>query len=144
MITTNIDVADGLTNGAMGTVTNVIIDQTTGKMSAILVAFDSEHVGQETRHTCVYNSIHQNAVPIQCTQATFTIDKKASFQATRTQFPLTLAWAVTIHKCQGLTLSEILIDMTPANGKFRPGKAYVAFSRVRTLQKITHNQLHMK
>ena len=49
MITTNIEVTDGLTNGAMGTVTNVVIDQTTGKMSVILVAFDSEHVGQETR-----------------------------------------------------------------------------------------------
>ena len=55
MITTNIDVAEWLTNGAMGTVTNVISDQTTGKMSVILVAFDSEHVGQETRHTNVYN-----------------------------------------------------------------------------------------
>ena len=76
MITTNIDVADGLTNGAMGTVTNVVIDQTTGKMSVILVAFNSELVGQETRHTCVYNSIHQNAVSIHCTQALFPIDKK--------------------------------------------------------------------
>ena len=38
MITTNIDVTDGLTNGAMCTVTNVVIDQTTGKMSVILVA----------------------------------------------------------------------------------------------------------
>ena len=80
MITMNIDVADGLTNGAMGTVTNVIIDQTTGKMSVILVAFDSEHVGQETRHTSVYNTIHQNAVPIHCTQDTFTIDKKHHFK----------------------------------------------------------------
>ena len=147
MITTNIDVADGLTNGAMGTVTNVIIDQTTGKMSVILVAFDSEHVGHETRHTSVYNSIHQNAVPIHCTQATFPVDKKkTSFQATRTQFPLTLAWAVTIHKCQGLTLSEIVIDMTSAKDKFRPGEAYAAFSRVRTLQKLhiinyTQNQI---
>ena len=112
----NIDVADGLTNGAMGTVTKVVTDQTTGKMSVILEAFDSEHVGQETRHTSVYNSIHQNAVPIHCTQATFLVDKKTSFQATRTQFPLTLAWAVTIHKCQGLTQSEIVIDMTPAKG----------------------------
>ena len=49
----NIDVADRLTNGAMGTVTNVVIDQTTGKMSVILVAFDSEHVGQERRYTSV-------------------------------------------------------------------------------------------
>ena len=136
MITMNIDASDGLTNGAMGTVTNTVIDQTTGKISVILVAFDSEHVGQETRYISVYNSIHQNAVPIHCTQATFPIDKKASFQATRTQCPLTLAWTVTIHKCQGLTLSEIVIDITPAKGKFRPGEAYVAFSRVRTLQKL--------
>ena len=35
MITMNIAVADGLTNGVMGTVTNVVIDQTTGKMSVI-------------------------------------------------------------------------------------------------------------
>ena len=44
MITTNIDVTDGLTNGAMGTVTHVVIDETTGKMSTILVAFDSTQV----------------------------------------------------------------------------------------------------
>ena len=64
MITTNTDVTDGLTNGAMGTVTTVVIDQTTGKISVILVAFGSEHVGQEARYTSVYNSINQNAVPI--------------------------------------------------------------------------------
>ena len=47
MITTNINVTDGLTNGARGIVRNVVIDKTTGKMRIILVAFDSEHVGQE-------------------------------------------------------------------------------------------------
>ena len=81
-------------------------------------------------------------------QATFPIQKKASFQATRSQFPLTLAWAVTVHKCQGLTLPEIVIDMTPAKGKFKPGEAYVAFSRVRTLEKLhiinyTQSQIHV-
>ena len=74
--------------------------------------------------------------------------KKASFQATRSQFPLTLAWAVTIHKCQGLTLSETVIYMTPAKGKFKPGEAYVAFSRVRTIEKLhiinyTWSQIHV-
>ena len=53
MITTNPDVTNGLTNGAMGTVTNVVIDQTPEEMSVILVAFDSEHVGQETRYITV-------------------------------------------------------------------------------------------
>ena len=115
---------------------NVVIDETTGKMSTILVAFDSKHVGQEAMHTSVYHSINQNTVPIHQTQATFPIQKKASFQATRSQFPLTLAWAVTMHKCQGLTLPEIFIDMTPAKSKFKPGEAYVVFSRVRSLEKL--------
>ena len=48
----------------MDTVTNVVTEQTTGRISVILVAFDSEHVGQEGRYTSVYNSINQNAVPI--------------------------------------------------------------------------------
>ena len=136
MITTNIDVTDGLTNAAMGTVKNVVIGQTTGRMSVILVAFDSEHVGQETRYTSVYNSRNQNAVPIHQTQAKFPVHKNTSFQATRTQFPLTHAWAVTIHKCQGLMLPEIVIYMTCAKGKFKPGESYVAFSRVKTLDKL--------
>ena len=120
----------------MGTVTNVVIDETTGEMSTILVAFDREHVGQEAMYTHVYYSINQTAVPIHQTEATFPILKKASFQAARSQFPLTLAWAVTIHKCQGLTLPEIVIDMTPAKGKFKPGEACVAFSRLRTLESL--------
>ena len=133
----------------MGTVTNVVIDQTTGKMSVILVSFDSEHAGQETRYTSVYNSINQNAVQIHQTWATFPLHKKKhSFQAIRTQFSLTLAWAVIIHKCQGLTLSEIVIDMTHAKGKFKPGEAYVAFNRVKTLDKLhiinyTQSQIHL-
>ena len=80
MITTNIDVTDGLTNGAMGIVTNVVIDQTTGTMNVILVVFDSEHVGQETRYTSVYNSRNQNTVPLHQTQATFPVHKKHHFK----------------------------------------------------------------
>ena len=56
--------------------THVIIDVTAGKMSIILVTFDSEHVGQEAMYTSVYHSINQNAVPIHQTQATFPIQKK--------------------------------------------------------------------
>ena len=56
--------------------------------------------------------------------------------------------AVTIHKYQGLTVPEIVIDMTCAKGKFKPGEAYVAFSRVRTLEKLhiinyTRSQIHV-
>ena len=75
MITTNIDVNDGLANGTMGTVTNVVTDERTGKMISILVAFDSKHAGQEAIHTSVYKSKNKNAVPIYKTQVTFPIHK---------------------------------------------------------------------
>ena len=136
MITTNIDEADGLINGAMGTVINVVIDQTTGKMSVILVALIVNMLDKK-QGTQVFITVHIKMwfQYIEHRQH-FLLIKKASFQAMRTQFPLTLAWAVTIHKCQGLTLSEIVIDMTPAKGKFEPGEAHVAFSRVKILRKL--------
>ena len=77
MITTNIDVTGGLTNGAMGTVTNVLIDQRTGKMSTILVSFHSKHFGQEAMHISDHKNTNQNAVQIYQTQATFPIHKKS-------------------------------------------------------------------
>lgn len=54
---------------------------------------------------------------------------------TYTQFPLQLAWAFTIHKAQGLTLSSTHIDL--GRGTFENGQAYVAFSRCRNASDIT-------
>jgi ATP-dependent DNA helicase PIF1 len=48
------------------------------------------------------------------------------------QIPLRLAWAVTVHKSQGQTYDEVVIDM--GRGAFSPGQTYVALSRVRSLE----------
>lgn len=50
------------------------------------------------------------------------------------QFPLKLAWAVTIHKSQGKTFEKIILDIGP--GTFSPGQLYVALSRCTTLAGI--------
>ena len=50
-----------------------------------------------------------------------------------TQYPLRLAWAVTIHKSQGLTFDKVIIDAARA---FAAGQVYVALSRCRTLEGI--------
>jgi ATP-dependent DNA helicase PIF1 len=52
-----------------------------------------------------------------------------------TQFPLKLAWAMTIHKSQGKTFERVIIDL--GQGAFAHGQSYVALSRCTTLEGIT-------
>jgi len=66
---------------------------------------------------------------------------------TFTQYPIKLAWAITVHKSQGLSFDKVVIDM--GSGAFVNGQMYTALSRCRSLpglalkQKITHTDLVM-
>jgi DNA replication protein DnaC len=132
VLTNNLHVADGLTNGAYGTVTCIVLEKfNPQKMRAILVQFDSPSVGISAKGRSRWKGEYPQSVPIIIHEAKFPLRRgKMFYQASRRQFPLFLAWGVTIHKVQGLTMDKIVVDMDPKKGKFQKGQAYVAFSRV--------------
>ena len=126
MLTTNVDVSYGLVDGARGEVVDLVTNDT-GKVTTVLVNFDSTEVGSKAKVSRPYRSRFGEAVPLAKHEVKFLAICKRCSEVTRLQFPLTQAWATTIHKVQGLTLDEIVIDIK--DGRFSPGQAYVAFSR---------------
>src|SRR5262245_58105357 len=76
--------------------------------------------------------------PIEWQNIKYSIDEetkeiKADVLGTFTQYPLKLAWSITIHKSQGLTFDRVIID---ARSAFAHGQVYVALSRCRSFEGI--------
>ena len=130
MLTTNVDVSDGLVNGARGEIAHIVTN-TNNDVTTVLVKFDNEQVGIKACQSSQYHSSYPNAVPLSKIEVVFLAKGKRGAEVTRLQFPLTLAWATTIHKVQGLTLDAIVVDMKGT--QFNPGQIYVTLSRVKAL-----------
>jgi uracil-DNA glycosylase len=113
MLIVNLDMTFGLVNGSRG----VVIGFTTGKNKFPVVEF----LNGEKR----VMSPHRWLVEDYSTK-----EKKIY----RTQVPLRLAYALTIHKSQGASLDSALIDI--GSNTFEYGQAYVALSRVRSLDAL--------
>ena len=131
MLTVYVDVSDGLVNGARGEVVH-IVSNSQHVVTTVLVNFYNPKVGLKVIQSSPYRATFTSVVPLGKHEVAFLARGKRGSEITRLQFPLTLAWATTIHKVQGLTLDEIVVDKK--GGCFNPGQPYVAFSRVKTLQ----------
>ena len=120
MLTNNLWIEVGLVNGAMGTI-KAICYRSGGPPDlplAVMVNFD-HYTGP---------TLHDGTVPIAPFRRTWS---NSGIQCSRLQLPLKLAWAVTIHKSQGLTLDKVVIDV--GKKEFSCGLTYVACSRVQQL-----------
>ncbi len=73
---------------------------------------------------------HPDGRTITIAKMSWTIEDDGKMLAELTQYPLRLAWAITVHKSQGMSLDSVEVDLSRA---FEPGMGYVALSRVRTL-----------
>ena len=138
MLTTNIDINDRLINGQIGTIKKIAVNQTTNKPAVIYIKFDDLQAGIKSIQKCTANYAREHsAVPIQPVLARIKLrpGKPSSPEIQRLQFPITLAWACTVHKVQGLTLDEIVVSFDLHRQKhFNYGQIYVALSRARSLQ----------
>ena len=80
MLTTNIDVSDGLTNGAVGIITDIIFNEHNSNIRVILIQFDNCAIGEEDRINSTYKDINLSSVPISKVQASAAIHGHTSCQ----------------------------------------------------------------
>jgi ATP-dependent DNA helicase PIF1 len=128
MLTGNLWIATGLVNGAMGNVYDIaykhdVTDPRSEPPFAILVKFD-----KYTGPAFFLQPELSNVVPIFQVTRDFLYGNVA---CTRKQFALIVAYSITVHKSQGMTLDKAVLDISQRD--FAAGLSYVAVSRVKRL-----------
>ncbi|XP_025757730.1 uncharacterized protein LOC102081688 isoform X2 [Oreochromis niloticus] len=119
MLTRNIDIQNGLVNGAFGKLLRVVYSENDQHIIKLGLKMDNETSGKNNRTPA------DNMVYIE--RAEENLKQKGVVQR---QFPVKLAFACTIHKVQGMTTTSAVVSLKSI---FEPGMAYVAVSRVTSL-----------
>ena len=126
---------NGIVNGSRGYIDSIQVSKdNTNEVEIIWVRFNDDKTGQLLRQDNLALLKHHKpndpkAVPIRKQKKPFQ-PMGGNSSVVRTQFPLTLCYALTAHKCQGQTLEQVIVDFTGAR-KNDAGSFYTAMSRVR-------------
>jgi len=115
MITTNIDVSDGLTNGAVGKLVCIERDDS-GEITFVWLEFlNLPKTGEKNRKQVVghvvVNNISKTAVPIRRKLSTIPLNNNKTINNKKSHLLLVCTCAMTIHKSQGSTFSEIALKL---------------------------------
>lgn len=138
LITTNIDVTDGLCNGLVGKLVHMDFDENNTVCRVRLKFCGSKKIGQKKRkkaaRLAIQCGISNLAVPIELRSANIPLTSDKKVTAKRKHFPLVSAAAMTIHKSQGGTFNEIVYEY---NKGHPPELIYVALSRVTNIEGLS-------
>ena len=121
---------NGIVNGARGYIDSIQVSKESSDVEVVWVVFMDESTGrllrEDNKHLLKFHKpFNPRAVPIKKQRKRFHNNSWL-----REQFPLTLSYAVTAHKCQGKTLDEVIIDFS-GKSRINAGSFYTAMSRVR-------------
>ena len=138
MLTINLDVRDGLCNGSIGTLSNVIRDAH-GEVKLCMVKFDNPEAGKDMRrcHPLLAKK-YPGCTQIQKQLHKYSTAKKSSIKSNTAavyQFALILAFSSTTHKCQGKTVrypQKVAVDLRSIFGGGQ-NQAYVMLGRCEKL-----------
>ncbi|CAB4019161.1 Hypothetical predicted protein [Paramuricea clavata] len=134
-IALNVRTDDGMTNGASNVVKKIQLNQRDKPSGVIWVQFDHSDVGEKTRHenrNLYVQGIDSTWTPIKPITTQFGIGRNQTAQVVRKQFPLRPAAAKTIHRSQGDTEQNIVVNFTTRRAI--PHIHYVGLSRVTTIE----------
>ena len=136
MLIRNINTRDSLTNGQTGILEQVVRD-VKGGVKYLMVRFDKEAAGRMSR---MENPQLEQKFPgltkIEKTQETYKLSDKGDSTANLIQFPIVLSYAVTAHKCMGMTIPKPLIVNLHLDSVFTCCQAYVMLGRVQALSQL--------
>jgi ATP-dependent exoDNAse (exonuclease V) alpha subunit len=124
MLTHNLWTSKGLVNGAQGVVKNIWFDQGSNSCSHLPAVVFVEFDGYSGPETPAWEGVNPSWVPIVPAVAWW--ETKAGKALTCTQLPLMMAWGITIHKSQGLTLEKVVVELGEKD--FSAGLSFVAIS----------------
>ena len=135
MLTVNRDIQDWLSNNETETIRHIEFVQDSAPK--VYVKFSDKQAGSKSMRS-FYLDRQNSWVPIEKCETEISIKKRSALPSIkRTQFLLTLAWASTIHKIQGLSLEQGVVNFDLRNQKsFQAAQMYTAFSRIRTCDNL--------